>query len=149
MKRLLLLLFFSASFFASAQISELTYNTASNTLNVDQVPYKLFGEPDRLWGDVVRRSAVATTRNYIPRPIAQNGRTFTVIIDQYGLQAERQFVNYGKNGEWRLTPQGFQGVTTIEMSTIDSRFEAEFTVPSEGTWDIWYTGSGADTFTVD
>ena len=155
MKKLLLLLILSASTFASAQeMAELTYTEPENILNVNNVPYELFGEPDRLWGDVVRRSYVATTRNFIPRPMVRDGRTFTVVIDQYGLQPQRQYINYGKANEWRITAGGLQGVTTIEMtpsvSGLIAVFTAEFTVPSEGTYDIWYTGSaGAETFTVE
>ena len=158
MKNLLLLLLFATTF-ASAQVTRLEYNETENTLVMDQVPYKLFGEPDLLWGDVVRRSYVAPTRAYDQRDATRDGRTFTAIIDQIGLQPEQHFVHYGKAGEWRLTAQGLQGVTTIEMPKVDTRFESVFTVPSEGTWQIWYssvsitgaqTGSGGyEEFTVE
>ena len=161
MRKLLLLLILSASTFASAQeINELTYDDTNNTFVMNQTPYELFGEPDLLWGDVVRRHYVASTLSFRPRPMARDGRTFTVVIDQYGLQPERQFVNYGRTGEYGINTQTFQpfGITTVEMSMIESRYEAEFTVPSEGSWDVWYTsinvsggqsGSGADTFVVE
>ena len=148
MNKLLLLLFLSASTFASAQITRITYSrpispTDNGILNVDQVPYELFGEPDLLWGDVVRRDYVPVTGAYDQRDIIQNGRTFTVVVDQIGLQPEQHFVNYGRAGEWRLTPQGLQGATTEEMSKIDTRFETTFTV-TEGTWQIWYSSISID-----
>lgn len=156
MKKLLLLLIFSASFFASAQITELTYDTASNTLNVDQVPYELFGEPDLLWGDVVRRHH--SDRLFTPRQIVQNDRTFTIAIDQYTLQPRQYFVNYSIEGQsgfnLETTPPTVYGVTTIEMPELT----ATFTVTGTGVYEIWYSWnaidrssgfSGTATFTVE
>ena len=159
MKNLLTLILLFATTLVSAQITELTYNETDNALNIDQVAYKLLGEPDLLWGDVVRRHYVPTTGAYVPRDIVRDGRDFTIAIDQYGLQPEQHFVHYGKAGEWSLTLQGLRGATTIELSKVGSRFESQFTVPSEGVWQIWYssvsvtgaqTGSGGyDEFTVE
>ena len=159
MKKLLLLLILSASF-ASAQITELTYNEEDNTLMMDQVPYELFGEPDLLWGDVVRRSYVAETRSFLRRPFIQEGRTFTVDVDMYGLQPVQYFVEYGKDGEFGIDLETFQryGVTTLEMTKEGSTYSSEFTVPSAGVWHIWFAiryldgrqgGTGSDQFTVE
>ena len=147
---------FSAASFASAQqLSELTYNEEQNILNVNQTPYQLLGEPDLLWGDVVRRQYVPTTRSYIPRPMVINGRTITVVIDQYGLQADQHFVNFGKANEYGISLETYQlyGITTMEMTPQGTIFTAEFTFPSEGTWHVWYTGldgvSGIEEFIVE
>lgn len=154
MKNLLTLILLFATTLVSAQITEITYNEEDNVLNVDQIPYELFGEPDLLWGDVVRRHH--STRQFTPRPIAVDGRTFNIVIDMYGLQPEQYSVNYGKEGEFGIDLETFRpyGITTIEMPTLT----AEFTVPSEGVWHVWYTtrslsgaisSSGADQFTVE
>ena len=152
MKKLLLLLILSTTSFVSAQITELTYNTVSNTLNVDQIPYELFGEGDLLWGDVVRRHN--STRAITPRDIIQDGRTFTTILDQYQLQPEQYTVHYAKDGEWGIRDGATYGIETMEMPEL----RAEFTVPSAGVWFIWYTArtidgqytqTGASEFTVE
>ena len=166
MKKLLLLLRFATTFASAQNITRLEYNETENTLVMDQVPYSLFGEPDLLWGDVVRRSDVAPTQSFRPRGVVQDGRTFTVTIDQYGLQPVQYFVNYSKEGESGINletnPPTVYGVTSEEMiKSINNRaatYTLQFTVPSAGVWRIGYTvhhvdgrteGGGTDPFTVE
>ena len=153
MKKLLLLLILSTTSFVSAQITELTYSTVSNTLNVDQVSYELFGEPDLLWGDVVRRhsvdAGVITNPTFAEQSPVQNGRTFTVSVIMNGLQPEQYFVHYAIDGQYAPDQ-----ITTIELPELT----AEFTVPSAGVYQIWYSSrtfiggysqTGAEEFTVE
>ena len=154
MKKLLLLLILSASF-ASAQITELTYtrpvsNTDSGILNVDQVPYELFGEPDLLWGDVVRRhytdTREITNQLFVPQLIEQNGRTITGSIIMNGLQPRQYFIQYSKEGEVVFNRETlmFEGITIIEMTKSGNMYSAEFTLPSAGVWNVQYSSRSFD-----
>lgn len=150
MKKLLLLLILSTTSFVSAQITELTYDTVSNTLNVDQVPYELFGEPDLLWGDVVRRHYTDTreigNQLFVPQLIVQNGRTITGSIVMNGLQPRQYFIQYSKEGEVVFNRETlmFEGITIIEMTKSGNIYSAEFILPSAGVWNVQYSSRSFD-----